>query len=157
MTQTHEFGSTLKKKEGVSWLSAMARGFRLKCPRCGKGHLMDGYLKNVEECDHCGLNISGHQADDAPPYFTIMVVGHIVIPLALAHKQLFDPPIWVQFAVWTPILLLATALFLPRAKGALIALQWVNRLHGFADTHGIDRRNLGEDDVSALKHTATPQ
>lgn len=115
-----------------SWLRAAERGLRKKCPQCGRGALFLRYSKTAPACPHCGLDLTGHRADDAPPYVTILVVGHLSIPLALATKQLFDPPLWAQFAVWGPVIMAATFWFLPRAKGALIGLQWANRMHGFS-------------------------
>lgn len=110
----------------------MARGLGKRCPQCGKGRLFAGYVKITPKCAQCGLDLSGHEADDAPPYVTIMVVGHVAIPAALAVKQLYDPPIWLQFAIWGPAILIATFWMLPIAKGALIGLQWANRMHGFS-------------------------
>ena len=115
-----------------SWLSAMGRGMAHKCPECGRGKLFSGYVKTKPQCDSCGLDLSGHRADDAPPYITTIIAGHVVIPLALAAKQLFDPPITVQFAIWLPVLVLFTWVLLPASKGAMIGLQWANRMHGFA-------------------------
>ncbi|MEO1251416.1 MAG: DUF983 domain-containing protein [Pseudomonadota bacterium] len=128
-SETQIFGG---EDSGRSWIAAMGRGARKKCPQCGRGRLFKSYVKTEEECDTCGLAISGHEADDAPPYITIMIVGHIAIPLALASKQLFDPPLWQQFAFWLPVMALATAWLLPVSKGAMIGLQWANRMHGFA-------------------------
>ncbi len=114
-----------------------------RCPQCGQGALFAGYTKAASSCSACGLDFSGHEADDAPPYVTIMIVGHITIPAALAAKQLFDPPIWLQFAVWGPVILLATFSLLPLAKGALIGLQWANRMHGFAGPERALKANPG--------------
>ena len=127
MAETEIFGG-----ENRSWVRALGRGFAKRCPQCGEGKLFSGYVKNVSTCSVCNLDISGHKADDAPPYFTIMVIGHLIIPLALAFRQLFEPPLMVQFAVWTPILIIATWAFLPRSKGAMIGVQWANRMHGFS-------------------------
>lgn len=110
---------------------AIQRGMAKKCPQCGVGALFDGYTRVKESCSHCGLDFSGHRADDAPPYMTILVVGHIAIPLALAVKTLFDPPLGLQFLFWTPVVLGSSAGLLPIAKGGLIGLQWANRMHGF--------------------------
>jgi len=129
MTDKNAYSLPMKR----SWPKSISRGFRKKCPQCGRGSLYKGYLKPNAQCDECSLNLSGHQADDAPPYITMMIVGHLVIPLALAHRQFFDPSLTSQFAIWTPILLLATFWLLPRSKGALIGLQWAHRMHGFAD------------------------
>lgn len=115
-----------------SWLRGALNGACRKCPDCGVGALFNGYLRVAADCVSCGVDFSGHQADDAPPYLTMFVVGHMAIPLALAAKQLFEPPLWLQFAFWGPAMLIATLWFLPRAKGALIGLQWANRMHGFA-------------------------
>ena len=116
-----------------SWTKALARGWRGKCPQCGKHALFKGYVRAHETCGNCGLELSGHRADDAPPYVTIMIVGHIAIPLALGAKQILDPPLALQFAVWGPLMLIATAYLLPAVKGGLIGLQWANRMHGFSD------------------------
>ncbi len=119
--------------EPRSSAQAIRRGLARKCPRCGEGRLFAAYTRLAPSCSACGLDYSGHQADDAPPYVTILVVGHLAIPLALAAKQLFDPPLALQFAVLTPAVLAAAFLLLPVSKGALVALQWANRMHGFGE------------------------
>lgn len=115
-----------------SWLRAMARGTGHRCPQCGKGSLFKGYVRTRDACPSCGLDLSGHRADDAPPYLTIIIVGHVMIPLALAVKQVFDPPLTLQFAIWMPAMIAASWALLPASKGAMIGLQWANRMHGFA-------------------------
>lgn len=115
-----------------SWPRSVWRGAKKACPQCGKGRLFVGYTATASHCGSCGLDISGHRADDAPPYVTIMVVGHLIIPLALAVRQLFEPPLWLQFAIWLPAILIAGFWLLPIVKGAFIGLQWANRMHGFA-------------------------
>ena len=128
--QIEIFGDDQPEKR--SWFRAMARGMGGKCPSCGRGALFGGYVRTNDICPECGLKIASHQADDAPPYVTIMIVGHLAIPLVLAAKQLFDPPMWLQFAVWLPVITLAAAACLPAAKGGLIGIQWANRMHGLA-------------------------
>lgn len=114
------------------WLTALLRGAAGKCPQCGQGRLFASYVKTAPACGVCGLDFTGHRADDAPPYLTILIVGHIAIPLALASKQAFDPPMWMQFATWLPIMAISAWFLLPASKGAMVGLQWVNRMHGFA-------------------------
>lgn len=131
MTEASEtFGG--KAASERSWLTAVLRGAGGKCPECGRGRLFAGYIKTGADCSECGLDFSGHRADDAPPYLTIFIVGHTAIPLALASKQLFDPPMWMQFAIWLPIMAAAMWLVLPASKGAMVGLQWANRMHGFS-------------------------
>ncbi len=119
-------------RDGPGWLTAMLRGAARKCPKCGRGKLFAGYVKTAQACGDCGLDFSGHRADDAPPYMTIFIVGHLSIPLAVAVKQLFDPPLWTQFAFWLPVIILSTWALLPATKGAMVGLQWANGMHGFA-------------------------
>lgn len=118
-------------REQRSWWRALWRGAQGRCPQCDNRSLFAGYTRTAAECGACGLPISGHRADDAPPYLTVLIVGHVVIPVALAIKQIFDPPLALQFAIWSPLILLASLALLPVTKGAMIGVQWANRMHGF--------------------------
>jgi|SRR5665213_169384 len=109
---------------------AVWRGFMLKCPACGEGALLHHYLKVVDHCAHCGEDLSHHQADDAPPYFTILLVGHIIVPAMLTAEVIWHPPMWVDFAIWLPAIAILSLLLLPRVKGAVIGLQWAMGMHG---------------------------
>jgi uncharacterized protein (DUF983 family) len=111
--------------------SAMWRGATLTCPACGRSRLFSSYLKVVRTCASCGEELHHHRADDAPPYFTIVIVGHIVVASALAFEQALAPASWVHFVLWMPLTLALSLLLLPRIKGALVGLQWANRMHGF--------------------------
>jgi uncharacterized protein (DUF983 family) len=110
---------------------AMLRGFRLRCPNCGEGALFRSYLKVNDACPSCGTELHHHRADDAPPYFTILIVGHVVVGGVLALERMVAPPGWVQAALWLPLTLILTLLLLSRVKGALIGLQWALYMHGF--------------------------
>jgi uncharacterized protein (DUF983 family) len=113
---------------------AMRRGFRGRCPNCGQGHLFRAFLKPVDRCDVCGEPMHHHRADDAPAYFVILIVGHIVVPLALMVEVAFRPPYLVHLALWLPLTLgLALGLLQP-IKGAIIGWQWGHYMHGF-DPH----------------------
>ncbi len=85
----------------------------------------------VETCAHCGEALHHHRADDAPPYFTMLIVGHIVIGLLLTVEMTYHPETWVHMVLWGPVTLLLSLLLLPRIKGALIGVQWAGRMHGF--------------------------
>jgi len=110
---------------------AMLRGWRKRCPQCGTGALYGRYLKVNDRCPSCGLELAGHRADDAPPYFTILIVAHVIVPLMLLLEQHFQPPEWVHMALWLPLTLLLSLWLLPQIKGALIGLQWARRMHSF--------------------------
>ncbi|MFV0297835.1 MAG: DUF983 domain-containing protein, partial [Hyphomicrobiaceae bacterium] len=106
-------------------------GFRRRCPRCGVGHMFSGYLKVADRCDHCGEELFHQRADDAPPYFTMLIVGHVVVAGVLSMEQTIAPPMWVQMAVWLPLTAILSLLLLPVIKGSLVGLQWALRMHGF--------------------------
>jgi uncharacterized protein (DUF983 family) len=117
---------------------AMWRGFLERCPNCGKGRLFGKYLKVSDACPVCGEALHHHRADDAPAYFTILVVGHFVVGGALSLERGFSPPTWVHLAIWLPVTLIASLLLLPRVKGALVGLQWALYMHGFDGPHNVD-------------------
>jgi uncharacterized protein (DUF983 family) len=112
-------------------LPAMARGFRGRCPNCGKGKLFRKFLKVVDRCEVCGEELHHHRADDAPAYFVIAIVGHFVVALAFIVEIAFWPPWWFTFAVWLPLTVVLALALLQPIKGAIVALQWSYRMHGF--------------------------
>ncbi len=114
-------------------LGAMLRGALMRCPHCGKGHLYRAYLKVADTCPACGEELHHHRADDAPPYVTIFVVGHLVIASLLAVDIAYDWPVWLHMVVWLPLTVILCLTLLPVFKGALIGLQWALRMHGFGD------------------------
>jgi uncharacterized protein (DUF983 family) len=110
---------------------AALRGFFGRCPQCGKGRMFRAFLKVIDCCPACAEELHHQRADDAPAYFVILIVGHIVVPLVLAVEMAFAPPLWVHMAMWGPLTLALSLLLLPRIKGALVAWQWAMRMHGF--------------------------
>src|ERR1700693_5409116 len=103
--------------------ASILRGLMERCPRCGEGRLFRAYLKPVDSCSACGEALGHIRADDFPPYLTILVVGHIVIPLVLISGRAGMSGT-AQFALWLPVTLGLTLLLLPRLKGAIIGLMW---------------------------------
>ena len=111
--------------------ASMLRGAARKCPACGVGAMFRRYLKVADACPHCGEELHHHRADDAPAYFTIVIVGHIVVGLVLAVEIAYRPALWVHAALWLPLTVILTLVLLPSVKGALVGLQWALRMHGF--------------------------
>ncbi|MDX2159404.1 MAG: DUF983 domain-containing protein [Hyphomicrobiaceae bacterium] len=112
-------------------MTAALRGARGLCPACGKGRMFRAYLKVADHCPSCGEALHHQRADDAPPYFTMFIVGHFIVGGILSMEQAFAPPTWVQLAVWMPMTIVLSLLLLPVVKGALVAWQWALRMHGF--------------------------
>ena len=49
--------SISEQAEIRSWKRAMGRGFRHRCPNCGKGHMFGKFLKVADSCNICGAHI----------------------------------------------------------------------------------------------------
>ena len=114
-----------------TWQS-IKRGFMGRCPKCGSGKMFYAYLKVSDACQVCGEELHHHRADDAPPYVTILIVGHIIGGAMLwVEEHNDDIPIWIHSIVWPSLTLFLCLLLLPRFKGALIGYQWALRMHGF--------------------------
>jgi uncharacterized protein (DUF983 family) len=122
---------TEKNRPARKVMQAMTRGLLNRCPACGKGKLFQGYLTTVHACSACGEEIHHHRADDAPPYFTITIVGHIIVPGLLTVEVLYHPALWIHMVLWLPLTIILSLGLLRPIKGALVGLQWALYMHGF--------------------------
>jgi uncharacterized protein (DUF983 family) len=103
-----------------SLATCLGRGFRGRCPSCGIGRIFDGFLTVVAECEHCHAPLGLARADDAPPYFTILIVGHIVIPALVFMQVYHDPPTWLLSAIFLPLTVILSLGLLRPIKGATV-------------------------------------
>lgn len=115
---------TLKRSLSV----ALWRGLCQRCPSCGLGAIFRNYVRVNDQCADCGLDLASYRSDDAPAYFTIAVVGHLIVPAMLILEQTMRPPTWVHMVTWLPLTLALTLALLPRMKGALLGVQWILRI-----------------------------
>ena len=129
MTKVWTRDSGLAEKRDV-W-TAMKRGFRGRCPRCGEGKLFRAFLKVDNNCSVCNLDFTPHRADDLPAYLVIVIVGHLLVPVILLIETDYSPPVWLQLSIYLPFTLVASLLLLQRVKGAVVGMQWALRMHGF--------------------------
>jgi uncharacterized protein (DUF983 family) len=111
--------------------TALKRGFRSRCPRCGEGKLFRAFLKVDNNCSVCGLDFTPHRADDLPAYLVIVIVGHLVVPLALLIETNYSPPVALQLEIYLPMTLILSLVLLQPVKGAVVGIQWALRMHGF--------------------------
>lgn len=102
--------------------TAIGRGLRGLCPACGQTHLFKGYLSVVPECQQCGAPLGQVRADDVPPYFTILIVGHIVVTAMVILQRTQDPPLWVMWVTFVPLTLILTLALLRPIKGGVVGL-----------------------------------
>lgn len=110
---------------------AMRRALCGRCPACGRGKLFRAFLKVADRCGACGEAFFHHRADDAPAYFVILIVGHIVVPLALVVEVAYAPPYWLHAVLWLPLTVALAVALLQPVKGAIVGWQWANYMHGF--------------------------
>ncbi len=102
----------------------LTRGLRRRCPNCNGGALFKGYVKVLSPCPACGHDNAQYRADDAGPYFTILLVGHLCIGPLLIFPFIWKSPIWLVLGTTLPLVMGLTLLLLPVVKGAVIGVQW---------------------------------
>lgn len=107
-----------------SLLEAALNGIRCKCPNCGRGRLFRAYLKPVDSCEACGMEWSEVRADDGPAWLTILLVGHVVVPVVILLTANQWMPDWANISLSILLAGLLTFVFLPVAKGIFIAAIW---------------------------------
>ena len=110
--------------------SVLWRGIQKRCPKCGVGAVLTGYLKPASSCSHCGEDLSHISADDGPAWLTLLIVGHAIVPLILVFGRDNAIPAWLAITSLTLITLVGVYFILPRAKGAFIALIWITGATG---------------------------
>ncbi|MBR0679666.1 DUF983 domain-containing protein [Roseomonas eburnea] len=102
----------------------LGRGLRLRCPHCGEGRLFTRFLKVSPRCEVCGADNTIYPSDDAPPYLTLLLVGHFILPFMFWLDKAWAPAMWVQFAIWLPLITVVTIATLPFMKGAVVGIAW---------------------------------
>ena len=83
--------------------------------------MFTGYLAIAGNCRTCGLAYEHLRADDAPAYFTLSIVGHIVVSGLLLMERLIHPSAWLQAGFWLPATVILCLALLPFIKGGVMA------------------------------------
>ena len=109
-----------------TWL-AVRRGLRLRCPACGRGKLLSGYLRPADSCTVCGEPTGECRADDAPAWATILLVGHIASPGFFLFATQDARASWMAFILIASLVVGLTLLLLPRMKGLFVGVIWASR------------------------------
>jgi uncharacterized protein (DUF983 family) len=99
------------------------------------------YLKVSPRCPACDHDLDRYPSDDGPPYFTVLIIGHLVV---VPFLVIFAPLIW-KVSPWIMIpaaiapIVAITLLALPRVKGAVIGAHYALGVHrGDAHLHTAD-------------------
>jgi uncharacterized protein (DUF983 family) len=103
-------------------LTAMRRGAAGHCPACGRGKLFSTWLGIVPVCANCAAPLGRISADDAPPYFTVFIVAHLVIGLQIALDRNFVLSVATEMMIFVPGTLLLTLAMIRPVKGATVGL-----------------------------------
>jgi|SRR5579871_5753305 len=105
---------------------SMLRGLRCRCPSCGKAPLFYRYLKVEPICQTCGHDLDRYPADDGPAYFTVLIVGHLIIVpfLILAAPLIWKAPLWILVPSALAVVAIITLTALPLIKGAVVGLTY---------------------------------
>lgn len=110
---------------------AMKHGFFGRCPHCGSGKLFKSFLRPVDHCAACGEDMTHQRADDLPAYLVVLIMGHVAVGGYMMVDQVTTLSVWAHLALWVPASLLAAGIMIQPIKGAVIGLQWAQRMHGF--------------------------
>ncbi len=109
-----------------TWL-AVRRGLRLRCPACGHGKLLRGYLSPADACTACGEPTGEVRADDAPAWATILLVGHLISPAFFLFATQDAGASWMAFILIASLVVGLTLFLLPRMKGLFVGVIWASR------------------------------
>lgn len=113
---------TPKKTERLL-LRALGRGFMGRCPACGGGQVLSGYILPAKNCTECGEPFVRYHTADFAPYLVTFLIGLVFTPLTIILAvRMPDNP----FVIWLFLAcaVVAALALLPRIKGAAIALLW---------------------------------
>lgn len=113
-----------RRSKAQATFLGLKRGALGRCPNCGDGRLFGAYLKVRPVCEACGHDNGRYPSDDAPPYFTILIVGHLVVAPLLAFQVIWTIPTGLLLAILLPALAALTLTILPIVKGAVVGVLW---------------------------------
>ncbi|MPS67810.1 MAG: DUF983 domain-containing protein [Novosphingobium sp.] len=133
----------------ASYSQAALRGICCRCPRCGEGRLFRKWLKPLDRCALCTLDLTPQRSDDFPAYIAMIVTGHLMAPLIIALSKDFHLGPAAMFAILIPLAVAMMIGMLQPAKGAVIATQWWFGMHGFRKERIPEREAPTSEDTGA--------
>ena len=109
-------------------VSPLAAALTCRCPRCGKGKVLQGLLTPAARCPVCDLDLHAEDVGDGPAAFVILILGALIVFAAAMVEVKAAPPIWVHLVLWPPVALGGTILLQRHLKAWLIAMQYRHHL-----------------------------
>ena len=104
---------------------ALKYGLRRRCPNCGEGHLLEGWMTVRDRCPQCGLVYERNAGDT----WAFWIVGDR-IPLAIAIVGVyfgFGPKSWVYGSIFLAGFALVMIATIPQRLGLVLALDYLSR------------------------------
>ena len=86
--------------------------------------MFDGYLTVVERCPKCEEPLGRYRAADGPAFFTICIVGLLLVPMMGFGFVAFRPEPIVLLLWVSAVAAVLTFLLLRLVKGAFVAYLW---------------------------------
>lgn len=103
-------------------LTAVARGFRGRCPACGRTRIFRGLLRIIPACPACGAPLGEVPVDDSGSVFTIFIVGALAVAILLLMELTTRLSALVETAILIPLTVILALLLLRPMKGAALGL-----------------------------------
>jgi uncharacterized protein (DUF983 family) len=103
---------------------AIRRGLRARCPRCGEGPMFAGYLAIVPRCPACGEALGDYRAADGPAFFTISIVGILLVPILGFSFVAFRPDPLTLLVIVSVAVAVLTLVLLRLVKGVFVGYLW---------------------------------
>ena len=123
--------------ERPSLPTMFARGAVKHCPRCGQGHLFNGWWTMKERCPRCGLHFEGRPEEGHMlGGMTInigltagtLILGMFIYIVVLATSDGGGPPLWFVVATSAALAVILPLLFYPFTKTIWVAAEiWMSR------------------------------
>lgn len=109
-------------RSSLTLFQALSRGLRLRCPRCGQGHLFASWNHLLETCPVCGLEFERRLGDTW--FFMYMSTAGLSGALVVAMFLIRPRVVWVGQAVVCLAAVAIIGLSLPYRKGIAVALDY---------------------------------
>lgn len=103
--------------------TAVMRGLRGRCPRCGEGELFQGWNHLREACSVCGLPFEPRTGDTW--FFMYMTTAGMTGVLVVIMFLMRPKVLWVGQVVVMVAALVLMGLSLPLRKGVAVALDYL--------------------------------
>ena len=115
-----------RERRTALFSTAVKRGWRKRCPHCGKGSLFAGRWRHVERCSSCGLIFERNPGDT----WAFTVIGDR-LPIAAIIVVIYFGLVRRNFALGIAVIAVLGVLIVwtaPNRWGVGIALHYISRV-----------------------------